>query len=188
MISLDQLNVQEKYNLTPIQMAHFLGQLAHESQDFTKVYENLNYSAQRLLEVFPKYFNKSNVNNYARNPQKIANKVYANRMGNGDEKSGDGWKYRGRGYIQLTGKSNYSSFSKFIGEDCVANPDLVETKYAYDSAIWFFEVNNIFSLCKDFSDKTFEAVTRKINGGTNGLTERKAKTLYYYKLLTEKKA
>lgn len=172
-----------KYNLTTIQLAHFAGQLSHESFDFKITSENLNYSAERLLQIFPKYFNEKNVILYARKPIRIANKVYANRMGNGYENSGDGWKFRGRGYIQLTGKNNYSAFSKFIGEDCVQNPDLVSQKYALESAIWFFFENKIFNLAKDFSDFTFQVVTKKINGGLNGFADRKAKTLKYYNLL-----
>ena len=172
-----------KYNLTTIQLAHFAGQLSHESFDFKITSENLNYSAERLLQVFPKYFNDKNVILYARKPIKIANRVYANRMGNGDEKSGDGWKFRGRGYIQLTGKNNYLAFSKFIGEDCVQNPDLVSQKYALESAIWFFFENKIFALCKYLSDETIKKVTKKINGGLNGFADRKAKTLKYYNLL-----
>ena len=172
-----------KYNLTTIQLAHFAGQLSHESFDFKITSENLNYSAERLLQVFPKYFNDKNVILYARKPIRIANRVYANRMGNNDENSGDGWKFRGRGYIQLTGKNNYSAFSKFIGEDCVQNPDLVSQKYALESAIWFFFENKIFAICKDLSDENINKVTIKINGGLNGFADRKAKTLKYYNLL-----
>ena len=172
-----------KYNLTTIQLAHFAGQLAHESFDFKITSENLNYSAERLLQVFPKYFNEKNVILYARKPIRIANRVYANRMGNADENSGDGWKYRGRGYIQLTGKNNYLAFSKFIGEDCVSNPDLVSQKYALESALWFFFENKIFTLCKDLSDDSIKKVTKKINGGLNGFADRKSKTLKYYNLL-----
>ena len=172
-----------KYNLTTIQLAHFAGQLSHESFDFKITSENLNYSAERLLQVFPKYFTKELAQRYARKPIWIANRVYANRMGNGDEKSGDGWKYRGRGYIQLTGKKNYEAFSKFIGEDCVSNPDLVSLKYALESALWFFFENKIFTLCKDLSDDSIKKVTKKINGGLNGFADRKAKTLKYYNLL-----
>ena len=172
-----------KYNLTTIQLAHFAGQLSHESFDFKITSENLNYSAERLLQVFPKYFNEKNVVLYARKPIKIANRVYANRMGNGDEKSGDGYKFRGKGYAQLTGKKNYEAFTKFIGEDCVSNPDLVSLKYALESALWFFFENKIFTLCKDLSDDSIKKVTKKINGGLNGFADRKAKTLKYYNLL-----
>ena len=172
-----------KYNLTTIQLAHFAGQLSHESFDFKITSENLNYSAERLLQVFPKYFNEKNVILYARNPVNIANKVYANRMGNGDVNSGDGYKFRGRGFLMITGKKNYEAFSKFIGEDCVQNPDLVSQKYALESALWFFFENKIFTLCKDLSDDSVKKVTKKINGGLNGFADRKAKTLKYYNLL-----
>ena len=158
---------------TNLRLAHFLAQCALESTNFTAVVENLNYSAQRLLQVFPKYFKNVDVNAYARNPQKIGSRVYANRMGNGDEASGDGFKYRGRGYIQLTGKNNYQAFSGFIGEDCVANPDLVATTYPLASAAFFFNSNNIWAVCdRGADDATVTAVTKRVNGGTQGLAER----------------
>jgi putative chitinase len=158
---------------TNLRLAHFLAQCALESMNFTAVVENLNYSAQRLLQVFPKYFKNVDVNAYARNPQKIGSRVYANRMGNGDEASGDGFKYRGRGYIQLTGKNNYQSFTNHIGEDCVANPDLVATKYPLASAGFFFDSNNIWAICdRGADDATVTSVTKRVNGGTHGLAER----------------
>lgn len=156
-----------------LRLAHFLAQCALESMNFTAVVENMNYSAQRLLQVFPKYFKNVDVNAYARNPQKIGSRVYANRMGNGDEASGDGFKYRGRGYIQLTGKNNYQAFSGFIGEDCVANPDLVATTYPLASAAFFFNSNNIWQICdQGSSDAVVTSVTKRVNGGTHGLAER----------------
>jgi putative chitinase len=137
------------------------------------VVENLNYSAQRLLQVFPKYFKNVDVNAYARNPQKIGSRVYANRMGNGDEASGDGFKFRGRGYIQLTGKNNYQAFSGFIGEDCLASPDLVATTYPLASAAFFFNSSNIWKICdRGSDDATVASVTKAVNGGTHGLAER----------------
>jgi len=158
---------------TNLRLAHFLAQCALESTNFTAVVENMNYSAQRLLQVFPKYFKNVDVNAYARNPQKIGSRVYANRMGNGDEASGDGFKYRGRGYIQLTGKNNYQSFTNHIGEDCVANPDLVATKYPLASAGFFFNSNNIWAICdRGADDATVTSVTKRVNGGTHGLAER----------------
>jgi putative chitinase len=158
---------------TNLRLAHFLAQCALESTNFTAVVENLNYSAQRLLQVFPKYFKNVDVNAYARNPQKIGSRVYANRMGNGDEASGEGFKFRGRGYIQLTGKNNYTSFSTFVGEDCVANPDLVATKYPLASASFFFNSNNIWAICdKGADDATVTRVTKAVNGGTHGLADR----------------
>jgi len=158
---------------TNLRLAHFLAQCALESTGFTATVENLNYSAQRLLQVFPKYFKNVDVNAYARNPQKIGSRVYANRMGNGDEASGDGFKYRGRGYIQLTGKNNYQSFSNFVGEDCVANPDLVAAKYPLASAAFFFNSNKIWAICdQGADDATITKVTKAVNGGTHGLAER----------------
>jgi putative chitinase len=156
-----------------LRLAHFLAQCGVESVGFTATVENLNYSAPRLLQVFPKYFRNVDVNAYARNPQKIGSRVYANRMGNGDEASGDGYKFRGRGYIQLTGKNNYTSFSTFVGEDCVANPDLVATKYPLASAAFFFNSNNIWAICdRGANDATVTSVTKAVNGGTNALPER----------------
>jgi len=150
---------------TNLRLAHFLAQCALESTGFTATVENLNYNAQRLVQVFPKYFRGVNPNDYARNPEKIGNRVYANRMGNGDEASGDGFKFRGRGYIQLTGKNNYTSFSKFVGEDCVANPDLVATKYPLASAAFYFNSNNIWAICdRGADDATVTRVSVAVNG------------------------
>jgi len=167
-----------------LRLAHFLAQCAHESVDFKVTRENLNYSAKGLLRVFGKRFDKTSAEAYARKPEKIANKVYSNRMGNGDENSGDGWKYSGKGYIQLTGKINYTNFSKFINEDCVANPDLVATKYPLASAAFFFDSNDLWALCdKGANYDTLVAVTRRVNGGINGLADRELKFKKYSKLL-----
>ena len=177
-------SIVEKFNMTsPLRLAHFLAQAAHESGNFKFLKENLNYSADSLLKVFPKYFkDKATADKYARNPEKIANRVYASRMGNGDEASGDGFKFRGRGYIQLTGKGNYKAFSNFIGEDCVANPDLVSDKYPLVSASWFFDKNNLWTICdKGATDEVVTAVTKRVNGGSNGLTDRLSK----FKLFNE---
>ena len=150
---------------TNLRLAHFLAQCALESTGFTATVENLNYSAARLLKIFPKYFRNVDPGAYANNPAKIGNRVYAGRMGNGNEASGDGFKFRGRGYIQLTGKTNYTSFSGFIGEDCVANPDLVATKYPLASAGFFFNSNNIWSVCdRGADDATVTAVSTRVNG------------------------
>jgi putative chitinase len=158
---------------TNLRLAHFLAQCALESTGFTATVENLNYRAARLMQVFPKYFRSVDPAAYANNPTKIANRVYANRMGNGDEASGDGFKFRGRGYIQLTGKNNYTSFSSFVGEDCVANPDLVATRYPLASAAFYFKSNNIWAICdKGADDGTVSKVTRAVNGGTHGLSDR----------------
>ena len=158
---------------TNLRLSHFLAQCALESAGFTATVENLNYSAQRLVQVFPKYFRNVDPNAYAHNQPKIGSRVYANRMGNGDEASGDGFKFRGRGYIQLTGKNNYTSFSTFVGEDCVANPDLVATKYPLASAAFYFNSNNIWAICdRGADDGTVTSVTKAVNGGTTGLAER----------------
>lgn len=178
--------VTEKFGITnPLRMAHFLAQCSHESINFTAVRENLNYSAKALMGTFKKYFPTLELAlQYERKPEKIGNKVYASRMGNGDEASGDGFNYRGRGYIQLTGKSNYKAFSDFIGEDCVANPDLIATKYPLASAAFFFNNNNLWSICDkgDTSDVVL-AVTKRVNGGTNGLAERQSNFDLYNSLL-----
>lgn len=174
-----------KFNITtPLRLAHFLAQCGHESGGFKFINENLNYSAKGLLGVFPKYFNVESAAAYERKPEKIASRVYASRMGNGDEASGEGYKFRGRGYIQLTGKSNYTNFTKFIGEDCVANPDLVSTKYPLASAAFFFNSNNLWAICDKGADEaTVTAVTKRVNGGTIGLADRLKHFNEYYSLL-----
>jgi putative chitinase len=182
------LQVVSRYDIKdPLHLAHFLAQIAHESGNFQFVTENLNYSAEGLRKIFPKYFADNIIAmKYARNSEAIGSRVYANRMGNGDEASKEGFKFRGRGYIQLTGKSNYKAFSDFIKEDCVANPDLVATKYPMDSAIWFFDKNKLWDICeKGSGDDTITAVTRRVNGGTHGLADRIAKFKLYYSLLEQ---
>lgn len=176
-----------KFNITTnLRLAHFLAQCAHESGNFTAVSENLNYSADGLMKVFPRYFPGNLNESYAKNPEKIASRVYASRMGNGDEASKEGFKFRGRGYIQLTGKDNYRRFSQFIGEDCVANPDLVATKYPLASAAFFFNANGLWAACdRGNSVAEVEAVTRRVNGGTHGLADRQAKFDKYFSLLTQ---
>jgi putative chitinase len=158
--------------LSALQLSHFLSQVAHESGNFKFKSENLNYSADGLVNIFGKYFNSATAQSYARQPEKIANKVYANRMGNGNEASGDGWKHRGRGYIQLTGKDNYTEFDKTVDDDILANPDLVATKYPLASALFFFDKNNLWSLMKDASLPTQTIICKRVNGGTNGLEDR----------------
>jgi putative chitinase len=175
-----------KFNITtPLRLAHFLSQCGHESGGFKLVQENLNYSAKGLAGTFKKYFvNEAAATPYAKNPQKIANRVYGNRMANGDEASGDGWKYHGRGYIQLTGRDNYTKFAKFIGEDTVNNPDLVATKYPLASAAFFFDSNKLWSICDKGSDEaTVRAVTKRVNGGDLGLQDRLKHFKEYYSLL-----
>ena len=168
---------------TAVKLAHFLAQCGHESGGFRVVNENLNYSAKGLQGIFKKYFPTPVLaEQYQRKPEKIANRVYASRMGNGDEASGEGFKYRGRGYIQLTGKQNYTAFGKAIGVDIAANPDLVATKYPLLSAAWFFS-KNCLSKCKDASDASVLAVTKCVNGGTIGLADRQKHFKEYYHLL-----
>jgi putative chitinase len=167
-------------------LAHFLAQCAHESGNFKFLTENLNYSADGLQKIFGKYFpTRARAEQYARKPDKIGSRVYANRMGNGDEASGEGYKFRGRGYIQLTGKNNYKEFSDFIKEDCVANPDLVATKYPLTSAAFFFNRNDLWRICdKGDSPEVVKAVTVRVNGGTHGLADRQQKFDTYKALIT----
>jgi len=174
-----------KFNITnPLRLAHFLAQCGHESGGFKAVSENLNYSAKGLLGTFGKYFNATTAAQYERKPEMIASRVYGSRMGNGDEASKEGFKFRGRGYIQLTGKSNYTNFTKFIGEDCIANPDLVATKYPLASAAFFFDSNKLWSICdKGATDADVTAVTKRVNGGTIGLADRIKHFKEYYALL-----
>jgi putative chitinase len=174
-----------KFNITNnLRLAHFLAQCGHESGGFKAVKENLNYSADGLKKIFGKYFPGNLNESYARQPEKIGARVYANRMGNGDEASKEGFKFCGRGYIQLTGKANYTNFTKFIGEDCVANPDLVATKYPLASAAFFFDSNKLWSICdKGADDATVTSVTKRVNGGTIGLAQRIKEFKEYYNLL-----
>jgi putative chitinase len=171
--------------LTPIRAAHFFAQTSHETGGFKAFSENLNYSAQGLQGIFGKYFPGTLEESYARQPEKIANRVYASRMGNGDEASGDGWKFRGRGALQLTGKANYEAFAKYLGtNEVMENPDLVATKFAFESAMFFFERNKLWSICdKGINDAAILELTKRINGGTHGLEDRKAKTYKYYQFV-----
>jgi putative chitinase len=175
----------KKFNITnPLRLAHFLAQCGHESGGFKSVSENLNYSADGLKKIFGKYFPGNLNESYAKQPEKIASRVYGSRMGNGDESTGEGFKFRGRGYIQLTGKQNYTNFAKFIGEDTVSNPDLVATKYPLASAAFFFDSNKLWSICDKGADEaTVTAVTKRVNGGTIGLPDRIKHFNEYYNLL-----
>jgi len=168
---------------TPLRQAHFLAQITHESGGFRLVKENLNYSAKALYVVFRKYFpNMATANQYERQPERIANVVYANRLGNGTTESGDGWNYRGRGLIQLTGKENYWTFSTAAGTDFVANPALIEqAEWALSSACWFWKSKNL-NRYADADDVIM--VTKRINGGTNGLADREHYLEEYKKLYT----
>ena len=171
------------YKLSPDRAAHFFAQTAHESGGFKAFSENLNYSAKGLRGIFRKYFpTDALANAYARQPMKIANRVYASRMGNGPESSGDGWKYRGRGPLQLTGKDNYRAFGRYIGreQEVLDNPDIVATELGFESALWFFDHNKLWSICdQGVGDTAILALTKRINGGTHGLDDRKLKTKKY---------
>lgn len=156
--------------ITPMQAVHFFAQCSHETAGFRHFKENLNYSASTLLRVFGKYFDEYEAEEYERQPEAIANIVYANRLGN--IQSGDGWKYRGRGAIQLTGKKNYKNFSKYAGVNFIDYPDRVADQFAFESALFFFETNNLFDLCIDTEPYTVKKLTRRINGGYNGLKHR----------------
>lgn len=181
--------IYEKYDInTQLRLAHFLAQCAHESGNFTAVQENLNYSAKRLQEVFGKYFTThAKALLYERKPSKIASLVYANRMGNGNEDSTEGFKYRGRGYIQLTGKNNYLLFNKSLNEadiDIVGNPDLVATTYPLASAGWFFDKNKLNDIADLGSTKEIiTRITKRVNGGTHGLDSRISYFNKFYKKL-----
>ena len=183
---LDELpSVIDTFKINSInKLSNFLAQCAHESGNFKFVTENLNYSAEGLLKIFPKYFSKETAEIAARKPEMIANIVYSNRMGNGDKASGDGWKYRGAGYIQLTGKSNYKAFGDYIGVDLLKEPGLVATKYPLTSAAWYFEVRKLWSIAdKGIDDETIKTLTKLINGGTHGLDDRISKTKTFNSLL-----
>ena len=171
---------------TPLRLAHFLAQCGHESGGFRATQENLNYSAKGLNGIFRKYFpTEAAAASYARNPQKIANKVYASRMGNGNEASGDGFKFRGRGYIQLTGKDNYTAFGKAINENIIANPDKVASTYALLSAAWFFSKNGLHRMADEgATDAVVTKITKRVNGGTIGLADRIKHFKEYYHLLS----
>ena len=170
----------DKYEInTPLRIAHFMAQIEHES-GLKPISENLNYSSERLRQIFPKYFiSKADADRYARQPERIANRVYANRMGNGNEASGEGWRYRGRGFIQITGKINYSQLANDTDLDCLKNPDLLlEETNALISALWFWNLRKLNALA-DKND--LKGITRKINGGYNGLEHRQELLIKYKK-------
>lgn len=170
------------YKMTPVRAAHFFAQTSHETGGFALFTENLNYSAASLQSVFGKYFPGNLEESYARQPEKIANRVYGGRMGNGNEVSGDGYKYRGRGALQLTGKDNYKALSTYLNKpEIVTTPDLVATTYSFESAMFFFDKNKLWSICdKGINDTAILELTKRINGGVNGLDDRKVKTYKYY--------
>ena len=173
---------------SPARIAAFLAQLGHESNSFAAFSENLNYSADGLLSVFGKYFkSRADATNYARKPEKIANRVYANRMGNGPESSGDGWKYRGRGPIQLTGKNNYTEFTRDVGSkfgvDFVRNPDLVaDPVWGFRAAAWYWNTRGLNAMA-DRGD--FDAITYRINGGYKGKDDRDKRFILAKQALAE---
>jgi putative chitinase len=170
---------------TPLRLAHFLAQCGHESGGFKATQENLNYSASGLKGIFSKYFKEAGLaEQYQRNPQKIASRVYGGRMGNGPESTGEGFKFRGRGYIQLTGKDNYTAFGRAINEDMTANPDKVATHYALLSAAWFFTKNGLHKMADGgATDAVVTQITKRVNGGTIGLPDRIKHFKEYYNLL-----
>ncbi len=170
---------------TPLRLAHFLAQCGHESGGFRATQENLNYSAKGLNGIFKKYFpTEASAAAYARQPQKIASKVYGGRMGNGLESTGEGYKFRGRGYIQLTGKENYTAFGKAINEDILSNPDKVAANYALLSAAWFFNKNGLHKMADEgATDLVVTKITKRVNGGTIGLPDRIKHFKEYYSLL-----
>ena len=177
------------YKLTPERAAHFFGQTSHETGGFNSFTENLNYAASGLRKIFGKYFASKTygmlAETYARQPEKIANRVYGNRMGNGDESSGDGYKFRGRGALQLTGKNNYTAFSKYLNKPLILiNPQVVADEYAFESAMFFFDKNKLWDICDGgVNDATILKLTKRINGGTNGLVHRTQLTNKYYNIL-----
>ena len=175
-----------KFNITnPLRLAHFLSQCGHESGNWTATSENLNYSSKGLMGIFKKYFpTLALAEQYARKPIAIASRVYGGRMGNGAEATQEGFKFRGRGYIQLTGKENYTAFDKFVDDDILSNPELVASKYPLMSAAWFFNKNGLWSICdKGATDEVVTAVTKRVNGGIIGLVDRIKHFKEYYALL-----
>jgi putative chitinase len=171
---------------TPLRLAHFLAQCGHESGGFRATQENLNYSAKGLNGIFKKYFpTEASAAPYARQPIKIASKVYGGRMGNGPESTQEGYKFRGRGYIQLTGKENYTAFGKAINEDICSNPDKVAANYALLSAAWFFNKNGLHKMADEgATDTVVTKITKRVNGGTIGLADRIKHFKEYYSLLS----
>ena len=175
------------FKLTPEKAAHFFGQTSHETGGFATFSENMNYSATGLKTTFGKYFPGDLAEKYARQPHLIGARVYANRMGNGDEASKQGYFFRGRGALQTTGKDNYLEFAKHLCKpEIMVNPDLVATDYAFESAMFFFEKNKLWSICdKGVNDASILSLTKRINGGTHGLDDRMSLTKRYYSWLTK---
>lgn len=173
-------------NMSRLRGAHFFAQCAHESGNFRFLEENLRYTAEKLVIIWPKIFPTMEIAlQYDRAPQKIANRAYADRMGNGSEASGDGWKYRGRGAIQLTGRDNYKAFSDYEkNPEIIQNPDIVASEYPIESALFFFDRSKLWDICdKGIDDETITLLTKRINGGTLGLAERIEKTKEFHQIL-----
>ena len=178
--------IAEHYGLNANRGAHLLGQAAHESGNFMISEENLNYRAETMCRVWPSRFkSEAEAEPYARNPEKLANKVYSGRMGNGSEASGDGWKYAGKGFIQLTGKDNIRAFAEHIGRDSlVDDPSPIADELAMDSAIFFFKKNGLFAMAdKGVTDSIIKSITKRVNGGYHGLEDRMDKTKKIYRWL-----
>lgn len=172
---------RQKYGISKAMTAHFFGNIDHESGGFRIVRENMNYSATRLLQVFPRYFTKETAAQHAHKPELIGNRVYGGRMGNAPD---EGYKFRGRGFLQLTGKNNYRAFGEYIGVDLIDNPDLAATDYPLESATFFFQSNKLFSLVDDVSELSIQKVRRRVNGGLNGINDVRNKVHKYYNLMT----
>lgn len=170
----------------PLRLSHLLGQCKLESGNFTHLVENLNYSGDALMKLFHSHFtDQADADSYNRQPERIANRIYANRMGNGDEASGDGWMFRGRGCIQSTGRDNYQEFGDSIGVDLISSPDLVATDYSLLSAAFFFKSNDLWAICdKGIDVATITIITRHVNGGENGLSDRIQYTQEFHQILT----
>jgi len=173
------------YGLSPKRGAHILGQSHHESAGFKRVSEGLYYSTpERIQAVWPSRFKTvADAEPYAKNPKGLADKVYGGRMGN----DGEGYKWRGRGFLQLTGKDNYSLFAKDMDLNIVLdNPDLAEEEYAFDTALWFFKSNKLFDIAdQGVTDEVIRKVTKRVNGGTHGLSDREKQTNMIYKWLAD---
>jgi len=190
------LKAMEFYKLSKEQCANFFGQCAHETGDFKVTSENLNYSESRMLSIFKGDFDlnkdrvlssieKSKAKSLVGNPDKIANFVYSNQNGNGNEASGDGWKFRGRGALQLTGKANYKSFADFVKDSLVlVSPEVVAHEYFFDSALFYFRNRKLWAIASKIDLDSIKELTKKINGGYNGVDDRISKTLKYYKLIS----
>lgn len=184
----DLFSIVTEYKInTPSRLAHFLAQCAHESANFSRVEENLNYSAKRLMVVFKKYFLTEELAlQYERSPKAIASRVYANRMGNGSEETSDGWTYRGRGYIQLTGKDNYKLFDGVVNDNITDNPDLVANKYSLVSAAWFWNNKKLNDAAdQGITENEVALITKKVNGGFIGLEDRTKLFHKFYNLLNK---